>query len=94
MSLIVYKNLLKICTIKELNMIKGEHYLPKFYLERFSNNGKISVLNILNNNIIHTNVEKIGKKNYFYDLNPQELKNILSEYKKKILTLLHYNLMI
>ena len=74
-------------------MIKGEHYLPKFYLERFSNNGKISVLNILNNNIIHTNVEKIGKKNYFYDLNPQELKNILSEYKK-ILTLLHYNLMI
>ena len=63
-------------------MIKGEHYLPKFYLERFSNNGKISVLNILNNNIIHTYVEKIGKKNYFYDLNPQELKNILSEYKK------------
>ncbi len=63
-------------------MVKGEHYLPRFYLEKFSKNGKISALNISDGKIIHTNVEKIGKKNYFYDLNPEELKKILSEYKE------------
>ncbi|MBP3920743.1 MAG: DUF4238 domain-containing protein [Bacilli bacterium] len=63
-------------------MVKGEHYLPRFYLEKFSKNGKISALNISDGKIIHTNVEKIGKKSYFYDLDPKELKKILYEYKK------------
>lgn len=65
-------------------MVKEEHYLPKFYLNRFSKNGKISVLSILDENIFQTSVEKIGKKNYFYDLNPKELKEILSEYQEFI----------
>ncbi len=63
-------------------MVKGEHYLPRFYLEKFSKKGKISALNISDGKIIHTNVEKIAKKNYFYDIDPEELKKILSEYKK------------
>lgn len=63
-------------------MIKGEHYLPRFYLERFSNDGKIGVLNISNDKIFSTSVERIGKKSYFYDLNPGELKKILSEHLK------------
>lgn len=63
-------------------MVKGEHYLPRFYLEKFSNDGKIDVLNISNGKIFSTRVEKIGKKSYFYDLNPGELKNILSEHLK------------
>ena len=63
-------------------MIKGEHYLPRFYLEKFSNDGKIDVLNISNGKIFSTRVEKIGKKSYFYDLNPGELKKILSEHLK------------
>ncbi len=63
-------------------MIKGEHYLPRFYLERFSNDGKIGVLNISNGKIFSTSVERIGKKSYFYDLNPGELKKILSEHLK------------
>ncbi len=63
-------------------MFKVEHYLSRFYLEKFSKNGKISALNILDEKIIHTNVEKIGKKIYFYDLDPDELKKIFSEYKE------------
>lgn len=63
-------------------MVKGEHYLPRFYLEKFSNDGKIDVLNISNGKIFSTRVEKIGKKSYFYDLNPGELKKILSEHLK------------
>ena len=43
-------------------MVKEVHYLPKFYLEKFSDNGKISALNISDGTIIHTNVEKIDKK--------------------------------
>ena len=63
-------------------MVKGEHYLPRFYLEKFSNDGKIDVLNISNGKIFSTSVERIGKKSYFYDLNPGELKKILSEHLK------------
>lgn len=63
-------------------MVKGQHYVPEFYLKRFAKNGKISVYNLLDGNIFSTDVNKIGKKSYFYDLEPAKLKEMLSEHKK------------
>lgn len=63
-------------------MVKGQHYVPEFYLKRFAKNGKISVYNLLDGKIFSTDVNKIGKKSYFYDLEPNKLKEMLSEYKK------------
>ena len=61
-------------------MVKGQHYVPEFYLKRFAKNGKISVYNLLDGNIFSTDVNKIGKKSYFYDLEPAKLKEMLSEH--------------
>lgn len=58
-------------------MVKGEHYIPRFYLEKFSDNGKICAYDFKTKKIINTNVSKIGKKNYFYDIDPKELKKEL-----------------
>ena len=55
-------------------MVKNEHYIPKFYLERFSKNGKIFVYDLINDKIFPTNIRKVGSKNYFYDLEPEILK--------------------
>lgn len=63
-------------------MVKNEHYIPKFYLERFSKNGKIFVYDLINDKIFPTNIRKVGSKNYFYDLEPEILKKILAEYKE------------
>ena len=63
-------------------MVKSQHYVPEFYLKRFAKNGKISVYNLLDGKIFSTDVNKIGKKSYFYDLEPNKLKEMLSEYKK------------
>lgn len=63
-------------------MVKDQHYVPEFYLKRFAKNGKISVYNLLDGKIFSTDVNKIGKKSYFYDLEPNKLKEMLSEYKK------------
>lgn len=63
-------------------MVKGQHYVPEFYLKRFAKNGKISVYNLLDGKIFSTDVNKIGKKSYFYDFEPNKLKEMLSEYKK------------
>lgn len=63
-------------------MVKNEHYIPKFYLERFSKNGKIFAYDLINDKIFSTNIRKIGSKNYFYDLEPEMLKRIMTEYKE------------
>lgn len=63
-------------------MVKNEHYIPKFYLERFSKNEKIYVYDLINDKIFPTNIRKVGSKNYFYDLDPKILKEILAEYKE------------
>lgn len=61
--------------------VKAEHYVPKFYLQRFSTNDKICAYNIKTNEFIQTNVNKIAKKNYFYDLDINVLRTELSSQK-------------
>lgn len=62
--------------------VKAEHYVPKFYLQRFSTNDKICAYNMKTNEFIQTNVSKIAKKNYFYDLDIDVLREELSSQKK------------
>ena len=53
-------------------MVKQEHYVPKFYLRKFSDKDKISVYDIKNDRIFRTNINKIACNNYFYDLDSNE----------------------
>lgn len=62
--------------------VKAEHYVPKSYLQRFSTDDKICAYNIKTNEFIKTNVNKIAKKNYFYDLDINELRTKLNSQKK------------
>lgn len=63
-------------------MVKNEHYVPRFYLRRFSNNDKIFAYDLENGNMFQTNINKIACNNYFYDINPTELKQELEVYHK------------
>jgi hypothetical protein len=63
-------------------MVKNEHYVPRFYLERFSKNERIYAYDFQKKKIISTNVRKIGSKNYFYDIDPNDLKEELSVFKE------------
>lgn len=58
-------------------MVKQEHYVPRFYLKRFSDNDKISVFDIKGERIFTTNIKKIACNNRFYDLNLNELSDAL-----------------
>lgn len=58
-------------------MVKQEHYVPRFYLKRFSDNDKISVFDIKGERIFTTNIKKIACNNRFYDLNSNELSDAL-----------------
>lgn len=63
-------------------MIKNEHYVPRFYLRRFSNEDRIYAYDLKNNNLFPTNINKIACNNYFYDLNPKMLEENLRLYKE------------
>lgn len=63
-------------------MVKNEHYVPRFYLNKFANNNKIYAYDLENNNLFPTNINKIGCNNYFYDIDSDSLKEGLKEYKK------------
>lgn len=63
-------------------MVKQEHYVPRFYLRRFSNQNKISVYEIEKKKFFKTNINKIACENYFYDLNYDSIKELLIEQKK------------
>lgn len=63
-------------------MVKQEHYVPKFYLRKFSDKDKISVYDIKNDRIFSTNINKIACNNYFYDLDSNELKETLKMQKE------------
>lgn len=58
-------------------MVKQEHYVPRFYLKRFSDNDKISVFDIKGERIFTTNIKKIACNNRFYDFNLNELSDAL-----------------
>ena len=63
-------------------MVKQEHYVPRFYLRRFSDNDKISVFDIKGERIFTTNIKKIACNNHFYDLNSNELSDALRSQKE------------
>ncbi len=63
-------------------MVKNEHYVPRFYLNKFANNNKIYAYDLENNNLFPTNINKIGCNNYFYDIDSDSLKEGLKEYKE------------
>lgn len=63
-------------------MVKQEHYVPRFYLRRFSDNDKISVFDIKGERIFTTNIKKIACNNRFYDLNSNELSDALRSQKE------------
>lgn len=63
-------------------MVKQEHYVPRFYLRKFSNQDKISVYEIEKKKFFKTNINKIACEKYFYDLNYDSLKELLIEQKK------------
>lgn len=63
-------------------MVKNEHYVLRFYLSKFATNNKIYAYDLENNNFFHTNINKIGCNNYFYDIDSDSLKESLKEYKE------------
>lgn len=62
-------------------MVKQEHYIPRFYLKRFSVNNRLSVYDIQKDKLFKTNINKIACENYFYDLDYKSLKEVLNEQK-------------
>lgn len=57
-------------------MVKNEHYIPQFYLKRFGNNGKIDAYDIQKQKyILNTNVVNLASQRFFYDIEPNKLKN-------------------
>lgn len=63
-------------------MVKQEHYVPRFYLRRFSDNDKISVYDLDSDRIFSTNINKVACNNYFYDFDSEELKKALKHQKE------------
>lgn len=63
-------------------MVKREHYIPRFYLNRFAENEIISAYNFQTKQLFEVNTKNIGCKNYFYDIDPKELSEELELYKK------------
>ena len=52
-----------------MNKVKRQHYVPEFYLRRFTNDGEhIFVYDKVNNKIFNTNVSNVASEGYFYDI--------------------------
>lgn len=62
-------------------MAKNEHYVPKFYLSKFSKEDIIFAYDLEQNKLFQTNINKIACNNYFYDVDANTLKESLSIYK-------------
>lgn len=62
-------------------MVKNEHYVPKFYLSKFSKEDIIFAYDLEQNKLFQTNINKIACNNYFYDVDANTLKESLSMYK-------------
>lgn len=47
--------------------VKNQHYVPRFYLNFFSNNSKLWCFDKTNSKNFETNINKIASEKYFYD---------------------------
>lgn len=54
---------------------KRQHYVPRFYLGRFAEDGQISVLDKKTGRTFATNILNVGCESYFYDVRPELLHN-------------------
>lgn len=64
-------------------MVKNQHYIPEFYLKRFGKNEKIDVYDIKNKKfILNTNVSNFACRRFFYDTEPDNIRETLSFYKE------------
>lgn len=63
-----------------MSTVKHQHFLPQFYLKKFSTNNKIDIYDVTTRKIrINQSVEKNARINYFYDIDYDELKPLLSD---------------
>ncbi|MDW7691494.1 DUF4238 domain-containing protein [Flammeovirgaceae bacterium SG7u.111] len=54
-----------------MNKVKKQHFVPRFYLKRFTNNnGKIFVFDIQTQSQFGTTAENVAHKKFFYDYEP------------------------
>lgn len=59
---------------------KRQHYVPKFYLKRFEDNGRLSVYDFVDEKyLINQNPERFAAQNYYYDTNEEELRCFLKD---------------
>ena len=69
------------------NILKSQHYVPKFYLKNFSKgNNKIHVFSKENNKKFCANISKVANENYFYkipDMSQLSKELTLTEKQKK-----------
>ena len=60
-----------------MGQTKRQHYVPRSYLERFANpaTGNVSVFDKFTRRTFETNVWNIAQERYFYDLQPESVKD-------------------
>ena len=64
-------------------MVKNQHYIPEFYLKRFGKGEKIDAYDIKNNKFItNTNVNNFACRRFFYDTDPDNIRDVLHIYKE------------
>lgn len=63
-------------------MVKNQHYIPQFYLNRFGTNGKIDIFDIKNNKYIeNSSVANWACEKYFYDIDLSKIEDELNFFK-------------
>lgn len=63
-------------------MVKNQHYIPQFYLNRFGTNGKIDIFDIKNNKYIkNSNISNWACEKYFYDIDLTKIEDELKIFK-------------
>ncbi|MBL7812011.1 MAG: DUF4238 domain-containing protein [Bacteroidetes bacterium] len=77
---------------KIVNKIKNQHFVPRFYLEKFTDSdGKIYAFDFRTKNQFETSVDNIANQKYFYDYEPidsilgdQTIEKLLSKFESDI----------
>ena len=60
--------------------VKNQHYIPQFYMNRFSTNGKIDVYCVDNKKLLENQSPRnFAPRRYFYDIDKTEIKDYLRE---------------
>jgi hypothetical protein len=58
-----------------MNKVKQQHYVPRSYLRRWANSrDQIWVIDKSTQQAFETHVKNVAQERYFYDINPEHLK--------------------